>query len=132
NKNTFSQLIKKYSVIYPSEVYNDFAESNYTKLDYQIDFYDCEAPVEHSEPFYISWSRDNNFKLFRCDKLLFEFSIDSDGSKATIGIIEYRNFEIQEDEDGQTIIYYQRSLSLENLSAKLNEHGYTQDSALLD
>jgi len=132
NKNTFSQLIKKYRVIYPSEVYNDFAESNYTKLDYQIDFYDCEAPVEHNEPFYISWSRDNNFKLFRCDKLLFEFSIDSDGSKATIGIIEYRNFEIQEDEDGQTIIYYQRSLSLENLSAKLNEHGYTQDSALLD
>src|SRR5690606_18768192 len=48
------------------------------------------------------------------------------------GIIEYRNVEIQEDEDGQTIIYYQRSLSLENLSAKLNEHGYTQDSALLD
>jgi hypothetical protein len=132
NKNTFSQLIKKYRVIYPSEVYNDFAESNYTKPDYQIDFYDCEAPVEHNEPFYISWSRDNNVKLFRCDKLLFELSIDSDGSKTIIGIIEYRNVEIQEDEDGQTIIYYQRSLSLENLSAELNEHGYTHDSALLD
>lgn len=132
NKNTFSQLIKKYRVIYPSEVYRDFAESNYTKLDYQIDFYDCEAPVEHNEPFYISWSRENNVKLFRCDKLLFELNIDSDGSKTIIGIIEYRNVEIQEDEDGQTIIYYQRSLSLENLSTELNEHGYTHDSALLD
>ncbi|GGF48108.1 AAA domain-containing protein [Echinicola rosea] len=132
NKNTFSQLIKKYRVIYPSEVYYDFAESNHTKLDYQIDFYDCEEPVEHNEPFYISWLRDNNVKLFRCDKLLFEFSIDSDGSKATIGIIEYRNVEVQEDEDGQTIIYYERSLSLENLSEELNKLGFNDDSTLID
>jgi hypothetical protein len=132
NKNTFGQLIKKYRIIYPSEVHNDFAESNYTKLDYQIDFYDCEASIEHNEPFYISWSRDNNVKLFRCDKLLFELGIDSDGSKEIIGIIEYRNVEIREDEKGQTIIYYQKNLSLENLSAELNELGYQYDSALLD
>ena len=132
NKNTFYQLIEKVRIIYPSEAYNNFAEANYTKLDYQIDFYNCEEPVEHNEPFYISWSRDNNVKLFRCNKLLFELGIDSDESKAIIGIIEYRNVEIQEDEDGQTIIYYQRSLSLENLSAELNELGYANESYLLD
>lgn len=131
NKSAFVKLIEKFRVIYSSEAYNSFAESNYTKLNYKIDFYDCQGPTEHIEPFYTSWARDNNIKLYRCDKLLYEFSVYEDGSNVTVGSVQYRNIEVQEDENGQPLIYYHRSLSLENLSTELDEFGYTDDSSLL-
>lgn len=132
NKSTFIKLIENFRIIYSSEVYNNFAESHYTKLNYRIDFYSCDIQVEHNEPFYISWARDNNIKLYRCDNLLYNFCVEQDGIDIIIGTVQYRNIEIKKEGLRHAIIYYHRSLSLENLSAELCELGFTEVSLLIN
>jgi hypothetical protein len=133
NSLTFNNLITNVSIIYSSDNYEIFASENYPKLNYVIDFFDCEGTIEHSEPFYSGWSNRNSIKLYRCEKVLFEFStVDENEDKLSIGNILFKNVEVREDGNNITYIYYQKELSLESLSIELNELEYSDESALVD
>jgi superfamily I DNA and/or RNA helicase len=132
NKNTFVKLIEDYRIIFPSEDYKNFAESCYPEIDLSIEFNDCESQIEHNEPFYITWARDNNIKLYRCDRLIYLLHVTDDEGTKEIGEIEIRNVEVREDENNQTLIYYQRALSFEMLVEELQELDYEEDAELVE
>lgn len=132
NKNTFRKLIEDFRIVYPSEDYKTFAKSCYPQIDLSIEFNDCESQIEHNEPFYTTWSRENNIKLYRSERLIYLLNVCDDEGRMEIGEIEFRNVEVCEDENKQTIIYYQRSLSFEMLVEELKELDYTDDAELVE
>ena len=132
NSDVFNKLITKLDIIYSSKVYKDFI-SVYPKLDTNISFYTAVGEIEHDEPFYTRWSEDSSIKLYRCERLIFNFSFVQDDSVVDVGNIEAHDVEVQYDTNSDTtIVYYQRKMSLEELMDNLSESGYTDVSSLVE
>lgn len=132
NSDVFNKLISKLDIIYSNKVSNEFV-SLYPELETNITFHSAVDEIEHDEPFYTSWSRDNSIKLYRCERLIFNFSFVQNNSVVDVGNIEANDVEVRYDANSEiTRIYYQRKLSFEELMNNLSELGYTDNSSLVE
>lgn len=132
NSDVFNKLISKLDIVYSNKASNEFV-SLYPELETNITFHSVVDEIEHDEPFYTSWSRDNSIKLYRCERLIFNFSFVQNNSVVDVGNIEARDVEVLYNEYNETTtIYYQRKLSFEDLMNNLSDLGYTDDSSLVE
>lgn len=131
NSDVFDKLTAQIDIVY-SGMLCEGVFSLYPDLETNITFNSAVDEIEHDEPFYTSWSRENSIKLYRCDRLIHNFSIVKSDNELDIGNIEGRDIEVQYNAYTETtIIYYQKKKRLEELKDNLSELGYENDSLLV-
>ncbi|TBX68342.1 hypothetical protein EZL74_08505 [Flavobacterium silvisoli] len=85
---------------------------------------------EHDEPFYHNWKSENNIILFKENELQFDILIEVDDKTICVGRITDGLFHLQNSLNNSIEIFYNKSVSLEELSHSLSNDYESVSNAL--
>lgn len=119
SENQLNILYEEYNILRQSANLDSSLIDCCDKLEFDKKFVPSGFQLEHDEPFYHSWKKENSITLFRENDLKFNFSIDIKGEMTSIGIASEDLFYINNTNDSFEI-YYSNSISLEELSMYLS------------
>lgn len=119
NNNRLNKLYSEYNILKQSTVLNKEIINSYEEILFEKTFVPSGNQVEHDEPFYHNWKKQNNIKLFKEIYLEFDISVGIDEEKVNIGRVPEKDYFIVDDVQCFQEIYYRKEIYLENLSKLL-------------
>lgn len=123
-------LISSIQVIVSDELYNDFVYENYEKIKIKYNFIEPIDSKEHDEPFYKTWNKNNDIRLFRISSVNHKAYLINGEDIINLGTVSFGNFYLTRNGDSQNI-YYRSEISLETLKSDLENKGFNDISELL-
>lgn len=127
--HNLKMLYDEYNVLKQSLLLNTEVVDSCDELEFDESFVPGSNRLEHDEPFYYNWKKENNISLFKESELKFDLSIDIAGEMIVIGRVSKGLFYINELEETEKELFYNSHTSLEDLStALLVEHEEIADA----
>ncbi|WP_316795456.1 AAA domain-containing protein [Pedobacter agri] len=120
SNNNLSLLYKSHHILRQSLILEDRVVEKYDKVSFDKTFVPSGYESEHNEPFYYSWKSENGISLYKENELKFDFSLEIAGEYCSIGLVSDGIFYVGGNEGAQEI-FYNKSVSLEDLSIALSE-----------
>jgi hypothetical protein len=129
--NQLNILYEEYNILKQSNALNSTIIDGCDELEFDKTFIPSGFQLEHDEPFYHNWKKENSITLFRENDLKFDFSIDIKGEMTSIGIVSEEVFYVNNTDDSLEI-YYCNCVSLEDLSIALSKNSQDLSDAIND
>lgn len=87
--NSFTQII------YPHFKNGDLISAYYDELKIKYEFEEPKNFDEHNEPFYKSWRKEYNIRLFKVSSLEYYASAITDAEDYPLGKVSFNNFQLE-------------------------------------
>lgn len=127
--HNLKMLYNEYGVLKQALILDTQIVDSCDELEFEESFFPGANRLEHDEPFYNNWKKENNISLFKENELQFDLTFDIGGEMTVIGRISKDLFYINETEEGSIELFYDSHTSLEDLSTALSvEHEEIADA----
>lgn len=119
SENQLNRLYGEYNILRLSESLESSIIVGCNILEFNKSFVPSGSQLEHDEPFYHTWKKENGIALYKENDLKFNFSINIQEEMTSIGIVSEDEYYVSRIDDSFEI-YYLNSISLEKLSVCLS------------
>lgn len=126
------KLFNSFQIIVENKEYNDFVIEDYEQLNIRYYFIEPEDFIEHDEPFYKSWNKKHEIRLFRIPELKHEAYAIKDDEEIFLSTVSFADFFLDDEEEDNKKLFYRSDISLESLKTSLLDAEESDLADLLD